>query len=169
MSLTIGIPGTSSTNFATSPHPSLAIRNVTADQTLSLRSSIEDQQVLVGARSLSGTAELNGTVFASKLAWEINTVFTDADIRLINALKEWQDAAYRSGSDGALRLIDQHEYLWGETSPHSRTLLSSISESYNASVVYGHGVFSVALTLPNNWRQSLGPGYSTARLQFEEL
>jgi len=161
----LGIAGNSSTNFASSPIPSLTLSRVTSGGILSTRNAIGAN--LIAGRSNYGTLAIGGAAHGFKYAWEINAVITDAQNLILDALLQWQKDNPTTG----LRLIDEVEYLEPATT-QSRTLLATLSPSWNAELDYGFGVFSVALVTGENWRERFGrpsEGFWNITLGAEEL
>lgn len=152
--LTIGIPGGGASNFATTPIPSLAIDRFPPDAGIPIRGELG--YAALSGRSTNGIPQIIGVTHTPKYLWTITAMLTDAQSRQLGALAKWQDATYKSGSDGKLRLIDEITYLDSEASPHSRTLLSSLQESWNSGYVYGFGVFDVLIQLPQDWKTAIG-------------
>lgn len=112
-------------------------------------SRIDPQVLRVGDRTPAGTLTFSGGVGAAKYTWSFTVDLSESDARRLGALMNLQDATYDSGADGYLTLTDEVRYLDPESSPHSRTLLASLSAGYN-SMVYGFGVFQVKLSRPSD-------------------
>ena len=112
--------------------------------------------VSLSGRSAAGTPQIGGPSYNPTFIWPITCLLTESEARQLGALALWQNREYQAGNDGALRLIDETEYLDSEPSPHSRTLLTTLTESWNASYEYGYGVFKVKLALPQDWRSQVG-------------
>jgi len=161
----IGIAGGTSTTFATSPIPSVALTRVPGDAILSTRNVINT--ATVAGRSNYGTLAVSGGDYKFKYAWEITAVITEAQNLVLNALIQWQ----KDNPGTGLRLIDEVEYL--EPAPtQSRTMLTTLHPSWNAGYVYGYGVFNVLLTLGDGWRERFGrpsEGLWTITMGAEEL
>jgi hypothetical protein len=162
--LTLGIPGSSATTFATEPIPSLALFRASADGPLAVRSELG--YAVVAGRSVWGTAQILGPTHKPKYVWSVAAMMTEGEARQLGSLAKWQSANYRAKIEGALRLIDETELLDDEPNPHSRTLLSSLVTPWNSGYRYGYGVFSVAVQLPEDWRSQVGrwASGSSARL-----
>lgn len=152
--LTLGIPGNSTTNFATTPIPSIALGRGPAGEALSTRSEVGYSELI--GRSNWGTPQVSGPVHNPKYQWAIAAMLTESQARQVGALAKWQDAAYKARTDGALRLIDEAELLDDEPNPHSRTLLTPLVTPWNSGYRYGYGVFPVLIQLPQDWRQQVG-------------
>lgn len=151
--LTLGLPGATATTFATTPIPALTLRRGSGDS-VSTRSEV-GFSALAG-RSNWGTPQVSGPAYSTKYQWAVATMLTESQARQLGALAKWQDAAYKARTDGALRLIDEVELLDDEPNPHSRTLLSALTTTWNSGYRYGYGVFPVLLQLPPDWRQQVG-------------
>lgn len=151
--LRLGLPGAGTTDFATSPIPALTFDEW--DET-----GIPTRRPLgftaIGQRSNWGTAALVGPAHRVLYAWDVVTICTVAEARQLGALALWQVAQQKAGNLGALRLIDETDYLDSEASPHSHTLLATLTETWNAGYVYGYGVFPVQLSLPEEWKRPVG-------------
>jgi len=152
--LTLGIPGNSTTNFATTPIPSMVMDRGSADGPLSTRSELG--WITVANRSNYGTAQISGPAYAPKYIWAVAAALTEVQARQLGAMARWQDTTYKAQGNGALRLIDEVEYLDDEPNPHSRTLLSALVTPWNGDYRYGYGVFPVVIQLPEDWRTQLG-------------
>lgn len=152
---TLGIPGVTSTTFATTPIPALSFADCwTRDAGFPQRGEVGYAEVI--GRSTNGIPQIAGVAYKPTYLWTVVALLTQAQARQLGALAKWQDAAYKANTDGALRLIDQMEFIDSEPSPHSRTLLTPIVETFNAAYVYGYGVFPVKLQLPQDWRSLIG-------------
>ena len=110
----------------------------------------------VTGRSNRGVAQVSGPAYATTYAWAVATMLTLAESQQIGALAKWQDAAYKAKTNGALRLIDETEYLDPEPNPHSRPLLAALTPTWANTYRYGYGIFEVKLQLPEDWRQQVG-------------
>lgn len=117
---------------------------------------VSESRVAIAQRSNGGVSQIVAPAYEPKFIWTVAAMLTQAEARQLGALAGWQDRAYKANQDGALRLIDEIEFLDSEPSPHSRTLLSTLTESWNASYVYGYGVFPVLAQLPQDWRELIG-------------
>lgn len=153
---TLGIPGTGATDFATTPIPSLLFDRWTRESGPPVRGVIAEQRVAISDRSLNGIAQITGPAYNPKFIWPVAAMMTQAQARQLGAKAGWQDREFKAKRNGALRLIDEIEYLDSEPTPHSRTLLSAISEGWNSSYQYGYGVFDVLIVLPQDSRQLIG-------------
>lgn len=151
---TVGIPGPGTSDFASLPIPSLLFDLWTPDAGVPVRGEIGYAEV--AGRSNNGISQISGVAYDPTFIWPVAAMLTQAQARQLGALARWQDREYKARRDGALRLIDEIDFLDSEPSPHSRSLLSAISESWNAAYVYGYGVFPVKLKLPQDWRQMIG-------------
>ena len=152
--LTLGIPGNSTTNFATTPLPSLVLYRSPADSPLATRSPLGYAEVT--ARSNRGTPQVSGPAYAPTYAWAVAALLTLTEALQLEALSTWQDRAYKAKTDGKLRLIDEVEMLGPEPDPHSHTLLSTITPAWASTYRYGYGVFAIKLQLPEDWKQQVG-------------
>jgi hypothetical protein len=150
--LTIGIAGGSSTNFATSPIPSLRIYRWTADGA-PVRGRLGYAELR--QRSINGVAQINGPTHSPKFVWSIAAVMTLDEMRQLSNLANYQDDQYKSQTDGKLRFIDEIQYL-DNFERTGRTLLAEIAEVWNANYKYGYGVFAVKLQLPEEFNAELG-------------
>jgi hypothetical protein len=145
----IGIPGNSTSNFATADIPVLTLAKAPGGESLSSRSEIG--MLLPADRSNAGTLAVNAPTHAIKYQWEFNAVLSEADSLVLGALIAWQKANPATG----LRLIDEVEYL-DPVPVQSRTLLATLNPTWNATYVYGYGVFSVVLIIGEGWRARFG-------------
>ncbi|MEM6435703.1 MAG: hypothetical protein AAF773_17905 [Cyanobacteria bacterium P01_D01_bin.115] len=152
--LTIGIPGSGSTDFATTPIPALTLNAWPAGGGVPTRNEIGYAEL--SARSNRGTPAISGPSYDVTYSWPIAAMVTLDEALQLGALAKWQDQQYKAQNDGALRLIDELEPVDPQPSPHSRTLLSTLNPSWNAGFEYGYGVFAVKLQLPTDWRQIVG-------------
>ena len=155
----IGIPGSGASDFATTPIPSLTLNTWPANAGLPTRSTLGYAEL--SERSNRGTPVVTGPAYDVTYSWAIAAMLTLDEALQLGALALWQDRQYKAQNDGALRLIDQIEFLDAEPSPHSRTLLQALNPSWNAGYQYGYGVFSIKLQLPPDWRQNIGRWTST--------
>lgn len=151
---TLGIPGTGTSDFASLPIPSLVLDRWTPDAGVPVRGEIGYAEV--AGRSNNGISQISGVAYDPTFIWPVAAMLTQAQARQLGALARWQDREYKARRDGALRLVDEIDFLDSEPSPHSRTLLSSLQESWNSNFVYGYGVFPVKLQLGQDWRQLIG-------------
>lgn len=152
--LTLGIPGTGTADFATLPIPSLVLNRWSADTGAPVRGEIG--YASLAGRSNNGIPQIIGPSYGEKFIWPVAAMLTLSQARQLGALAKWQSRTYKASQDGALRLIDEIDYLDSEPSPHSRSLLSAITESWNSGYVYGYGVFDALIQLPQDWKQFLG-------------
>ena len=152
--LTIGIPGAGAADYVTTPIPSLVLFRQPTDAPLALRSELGYAEVT--GRSNYGTPQVSGPNYDPTYQWAVAAMLTEAEARQLGALAKWRDRQYKSNANGRLRLIDQVEYLDSEASPHSRTLLATLTETWNAGYSYGYGVFDVKIQLPPDWRSQAG-------------
>lgn len=152
--LTLGIPGATPTTFAATPIPAVALFRSPAGSPLTSRSPLGYAEVT--GRSNWGTPQVSGPTHAPTYAWAVATMLTLDEALQLEALAVWQDRAYKAKTDGALRLIDETEFLGPEPNPHSRTLLEAITPLWGAGYRYGYGVFAAKLQLPEDWKQQAG-------------
>ena len=110
----------------------------------------------VVGRSNWGTPQIAGPTFTQRYLWAVASLLTATEARQLGALISWQDKRYKSKLDGALRLIDEFQVTGSEESPHSKTLLTTSTETWNASWVYGYPVCSVIIQPNENWLQGVG-------------
>ena len=82
--------------------------------------------------------------------------FTGSAFTLSGMLPATYSAGNTANIDSGLRLIDEIDHVDSEPTPHSRTLLTPISESWNSNYTYGYGVFDAILQLSQDWRQLTG-------------
>ncbi|MEO0533232.1 MAG: hypothetical protein AAF215_05130 [Cyanobacteria bacterium P01_A01_bin.123] len=153
--LTLGIPGAGASDFATTPIPSITL-NLWPDDDDAEPLRSESGYAEVEERSSEGTPQIIGPSYEPTYLWTVPVMLTLDEAIQLGALAKWQDAEYKAYRDGALRLIDEIDYLDAEPSPHSRTLLSALNPSWNAGYEYGFGVFKVKLQVPGNWRRIAG-------------
>ena len=152
--LSLGIPGASPTTFATTPIPAVVLFRSPADSPLASRSPLGYAEVT--GRSKRGTPSVAGPTTAPTYIWAVATMLTLDEALQLEALAGWQDRAYKAKADGALRLIDETEFLGPEPTPHSRTLLTAITPAWASTYRYGYGVFAAKLQLPEDWKQQAG-------------
>ena len=145
--ITIGIAGNSPTNFTTAAIPSLVLAKTAG--ILSDRTQINP--LAIAGRSSYGTLAVDGSAFAPRYGWELSAVVTEDEALILESLLQWQKVNPTSG----LRLIDEVEYL-APAPTQSRTLLATLNPSWNASYVYGYGVFQVILTMGDDWKERFG-------------
>lgn len=160
----LGIPGAGASDFATTPIPSINFIDCwTPDGGFPTRGEIG--YATLADRSNWGTAQITGPAYGVRYIWPVAAMLTQAQARQLGALAKWQSLGYQGLTNAEapttrvarpLRLVDEIEYLDSEPTPHSRTLLSSIQESWNSDYVYGYGVFEVFVQLPQDWRQLVG-------------
>jgi hypothetical protein len=162
--LSLGIPGNSTTNFATSPLPAVVLFRSPAATPLAVRSPLGFAEV--SGRSNRGTPQVSGPAYSPTYVWSVATMLTLDEALQLEGLATWQDRAYKAKADGALRLIDELELLGPEPSPHSRTLLQAITPPWATSYRYGYGVFPVKLQLPEDWKQQAGVWASGAEARL---
>ena len=142
--LTIGIPG-AVLSMAASPIPAAIFDDW---EQLPLRSPITFKTV--PRYSQYGTPQIEGPRHQTKYIWSATCKIGDGLARQLEALYEYQQQL-----QVPLRLWDEVQYLNSEPTPHSRPLLSTLTEVWNPAYVYGYGVFNVWLALGNNWREHL--------------
>lgn len=152
--LSLGIPGATPTTFATAPLPAVALFRSPAGSPLASRSPLGYAEV--AGRSTWGTPQVSGPAFAPTYAWAIATMLTLDEALMLEALAVWQDRAFKAKTDGALRLIDETEFLGPEPDPHSRTLLTPLTLTGAPTYRYGYGVFAAKLQLDQDWKQQVG-------------
>lgn len=152
--ISIGIPGAGTSDFAALPIPSLAFNRWSPDAGAPVRGEIG--YASLAQRSTNGLPQIVGPAYGEKFLWPVAAMLTLSQARQLGALAKWQSREYKASRDGALRLIDEVDYVDSEPTPHSRTLLSSIPESWNSGYVYGYPVCPVLLQLPQDWKQFLG-------------
>jgi hypothetical protein len=145
--ITIGIAGNSTSNFATSPVPSLVLSKTAG--ILSTRNQINP--LTIAGRSAYGTLAVDGSAYAPKYGWELSAVVTEDQLLTLEALLQWQ----KDNPTNGLRLIDEVDYL-APVATQSRTLLTTLNPTWNGSYVYGYGVFRVILTVGDEWRERFG-------------
>jgi hypothetical protein len=171
--LTLGIPGATATTFATTPIPAVVLFRSPAGSPLASRSPLGYAEV--AGRSNRGTAQVSGAQTIVTYVWAVATMMTKAEAQRLTKLANWQDWGYKgitntgapaAKQDRPMRLIDETEELDGEPSPHSRTLLTPLTDPDNAAWVYGYGVFSVKIQLPEDWRQQIGVWASGAEARL---
>ena len=107
----------------------------------------------VVGRSAVGTAEINGTL----KKWNDTTILAalpEDDALALEAMAIWSSAQYESGSDGHLEMDWELEYIAPEPSPHSRTLVSTLTTSYGYE--YGYPRYDIGLILPAGFRKRIG-------------
>ncbi|MBE7384362.1 MAG: hypothetical protein F6J95_023485 [Leptolyngbya sp. SIO1E4] len=152
--LTIGIPGGGASDFAATPVPALTLNLWTRDAGAPMRSELGYAELL--GRSNRGTPQISGPAYGITFSWPVAAMLTLDEALQLGALAKWQDSQYKAQNNGALRLVDEIEYLDPEPSPHSRSLLAALNPSWNAGYEYGYGVFTVKLQLPQDWKQNIG-------------
>ena len=152
--LTLGIPGGGASDFTTAALPSVVLFRSAPGEPLTSRSQLGYAGVT--ARSNRGAAAISGPAYAPTYIWAVASMVTQTEAQQIAALAGWQDRAYKARANGALRLLDETEYLDPEPTPHSRPLLASLTPSWASGYRYGYGVFAVKLQLPEDWRQQVG-------------
>jgi len=162
--LTLGIPGNTATNFATTPLPAVALFRSSPEAPLASRSALGFAEV--SGRSNRGTPLVAGPAYAPAYAWAVATMLSLTEALQLEALAGWQDRAYKAKTDGALRLIDETEVLGPEPDPHSRTLLEPLTPLWADTYRYGYGVFAVKLQLPEDWKQQQGVWASGDEVRF---
>jgi hypothetical protein len=163
--LEIGIPGAGTTNFATTPIPSVTLTKTPSGDILSSRSPINN--AILTSRSNWGTAAIVASAYETKYQWQVSAIITDAQKLILTALARWQDDNPTTG----LRLVDQVEYL-DPVDTQSRTLLSTLNPDWNAGYEYGYGVFSVYLDITPDSIQRFAAynnGLWLAQFRMEEL
>ena len=171
--LSLGIPGASPTTFATSPLPAVVLFRSPADSPLASRSPLGYAEVV--GKSQWGVSQVAGAQTIVTYSWAVAAMMTKAEAQRLTKLANWQDWGYKgitnTGAPAAkqarpMRLIDEIEELDGEPSPHSRTLLTPLTDPDNAAWVYGYGVFNVKIQLPQDWRQQVGVWASGAEARL---
>lgn len=151
--LRLGIPGIGATDFATIP-PLVELAVWDPGSGIPVRRPIG--RTALSDRSNAGTPVINGPSYATKYGWDVVAVCTEAEARRLEAFAELQSQNQRLKIDYPLRLIDETSYLPPEESPHSKTLLQTLQETWSASWVYGYGVFPVQLSIPDGFAVPAG-------------
>lgn len=119
------------------------------------RSSIN--WITAGDRTLNSTPTVGGRTGGPHYLWNISFIDLEATARQFEALALWSQKEYDAKRDGHLVLTDEEKYLASEVSPHSRTLVASLAESWTgASWVYGYGIFKVKIEWQENGRSEAG-------------
>jgi len=144
--LTLGIPGASTTDFATTPLPALLIGEW-LDSQLPVRSPATGALTVAGYSNW-GTANITGPAHGVRYSWAVATVLEQASARHLFRLWDWQQT-----NRTALRLLDEIEPL---DVPGTRPLLTTETEPYGTGLTYGFAAFAVWLELPEDWRTHLG-------------
>lgn len=155
--ITIGIPGNSSTNFATSPVQSLVLQLSPRGSQLSNPSRVG--RAVSNGYSNRGTAIIGGPSYNPKYQWAFSAMVTQDQYLHLAALAFYQQdkiSKKETASQFRLRMIDETEFLEPEHNPHSRVLLQSITPSWAPSYRYGYGVFDVKLEIPEDFVSKAG-------------
>ena len=152
--LRIGIPGPTFSSFTTTVLPSVTLDRSAAGSPLAVRSELGYAEVT--GRSLWGTAVISGPAYSPTYSWAVAAMVTLDQALQIGALAKWQDAAYKNQQDGALRLIDETEFLDPEPNPHSRVLLQILTPAWASGYRFGYGIFPVKLQIPEDWKAQVG-------------
>ena len=153
--LRLGIPGNTSTNFASSPLTALTLTRSPAGAPLAVVSTVG--WATLSDRSNRGTAIITGPSHSFFYSWAISALLTQDEALHLQALAQWQnDKLQKKESGFALRLIDETKFVIPEPSPHSRVLLQSITPPFGNSYRYGYGVFPVKLEIPEDLLSDAG-------------
>lgn len=152
---TIGIPGAGSTNFATTPIPSMLLSRAPSGFLAGSLRSIQDQQAL-DSFTQSGEPVLTGAV-QERYLWTLTLILTGTEWLQLASLRSWQRAqqsAHSAWVDGGrvgtepgwkLRWIDGIEPTEPEADA-SRQLL--VTETTAHGYEYGYPVVDALLILP---------------------
>ncbi|MEM9118517.1 MAG: hypothetical protein AAGD09_11610 [Cyanobacteria bacterium P01_F01_bin.56] len=164
----IGIPGSGTTDFAAGPIPSVTLDDWDLDEGIPVPRPIGYKEI--GQRSNNGVAGITGPAHEVLYGSQI-VVFADINQMLqVGALAEWQKDQQDADQLGALRYIDECNYLPAKASPHPKQLLTAFNPTWNAAYEYGYGVLPVQLILSDGWNRPVGQfsdGTPAYRLTFD--
>ncbi|MEO1208609.1 MAG: hypothetical protein AAFX78_03620 [Cyanobacteria bacterium J06638_20] len=163
----IGIPGLNATDFASSPIPVVTLDGWDSDDGIPVREPIGYK--VIGLRSNNGVAGITGPAHEILYGWQISCFADIHQTIQFHSLAQWQKAEQDAQRLGALRFIEETDYLDAQPSPHQKSLLAAINPTWNAGYEYGYGVFPVQLILSSGWRRPVGQfsdGTPAYRLTF---
>lgn len=107
----------------------------------------------VASFSNVGTPEISG-LLNDRYSLTVLAKIPEDDALRLEAIAHWSSEQYSNGADGHLELDFELEYVGPEPSPHSRTLVSTLTTAY--SYEYGYPRYDVVLTIPPGFRQRSG-------------
>jgi len=156
--LRLGIAGGGASDFVTSTYAVLTFQRIRQGQGAPLSNRYPVSSLTVAGRSIAGTLATAAPAYATKFAWQIETVLTGTELELAENLAEWNKDNPTTG----LRLIDEFQALPSRLVTE-RTVLSGTQ----------YGVFQVVLLgFGSDTYERIGStgttNYYSVRLNLEE-
>lgn len=107
----------------------------------------------VAGYSTLGTAQIVVGAVTARV-FTVSGVIPDTAALDIGALAIWSSEEYKAQRDGHLEMIVECEYTEAEPSPHSETLLETLTTAYGYE--YGYPVIDGVLSLPPDYKRRRG-------------